>query len=211
MKLYTYFRSSAAYRVRIALNLKGIDYTNEYLNLVKGEHRSAKYLKINPQGLVPTLEIEDGVNLSQSTAIIEWLDEVYPDPPLLPGDSLARAKIRSLYSIISSDIHPICNLRVIKYVESSLDAGKEGKLKWIKHWISEGFSALESEMSDTRFSAGNSPMLSDVYLIPQIYNAIRFNINMDNFPKLYSVYNNCNELPEFFQASPQYQEDATSM
>lgn len=208
MKLYTYYRSSAAYRVRIALNLKGVDYQSEHINLLKGGHLAAKYTLINSQGLVPTLEIDTGVNLTQSSAIIQWLEEVYPDPPLLPGGSLENARIRSFCSAIACDIHPICNLRVIKYVESELGAGKNGKLRWIQHWISKGFSALESEVSGNQFCFGSSPTLSEIYLIPQVYNAIRFQIDMNIYPKLYSIYRNCNELPEFINASPENQIDA---
>ncbi len=209
MELYSYFRSSAAYRLRIALNLKSLEYTQVAVNLLNRDHKSEEYLAINPQGLVPSIKTSDGDVLTQSPAILEWLEEQYPDTPLLPADAIEKAKVRSWCFQIACDIHPICNLRVLKYVSSDLNAGEEGKLDWLAHWMSEGFSALETQLHTGAYCNGNQISLADVYLIPQVFNALRFNVDMSRFPKIMSIYERCNLLPAFVDAQPDKQPDAS--
>lgn len=210
MVLYSYYRSSAAFRVRIALNLKAIKYETVPVNLLEGEHRRLEYLRINSQGLVPTLDAGDGLLLTQSPAILEWLEGQYPDSALLPSEVNQRALVRSLCSIIACDIHPICNLRVLNYLRDALNGGDDQKIAWIHHWIKEGFCSIEKAIAEnetTRFSMGDEPTLADVYLIPQVYNALRFNIEMSEFPKILNIYHRCLELPAFKHASPEEQAD----
>lgn len=208
MELYGYFRSSAAYRLRIALNLKGIEVKQIPVNLLNGEQKSDAYKAINPQGLVPSLKTDEGDFLTQSPAILEWLEEQYPAQPLLPQEPLARAKVRSLCMQIACDIHPICNLRVLKYVANDLGAGDEGKLRWIHHWIGEGFSAFEQQLGAGPYCMGEQITLADVYLIPQVFNALRFKLPMHAYPKIMAVYHACNQLSAFQQAAPDQQPDA---
>ncbi|AFU98173.1 maleylacetoacetate isomerase [Simiduia agarivorans] len=209
MKLYGYFRSSAAYRLRIALNLKGLSAEQVPVNLLKGEQKGEDYKRINPQGLVPSLATDQGAILTQSPAILEWLEDTYPNVPLLPADPLLRARVRSLCMQIACDVHPICNLRVLKYVANDLGAGEEGKIAWIHHWISEGFAAMESQLGDGPYCLGESLTLADVYLIPQVFNALRFKVPMAQFPKIMAVYNACNQVPAFQLAAPDQQPDAS--
>ncbi|MAZ86734.1 MAG: maleylacetoacetate isomerase [Cellvibrionaceae bacterium] len=209
MELFSYFRSSAAYRVRIALNLKGLDHQITGVNLLEKAHKSDDYLAINPQGLVPSLRTSEGNIVTQSPAILEWLEENYPEKPLLPEDSFERAKVRSWCYQIACDIHPICNLRVLKYVSSDLNGGEKGKLQWIQHWIREGFSALEQQLDTGRYCNGDTISLADVYLIPQVFNALRFNVDMTDFPRIRSIYEACNQLTAFIDAQPENQKDAS--
>jgi len=209
MELFSYFRSSAAYRVRIALNLKGLDHQITGVNLLEKAHKSDDYLAINPQGLVPSLRTSEGNIVTQSPAILEWLEENYPAKPLLPADSFERAKVRSWCYQIACDIHPICNLRVLKYVSGDLSGGEEGKLQWIRHWIREGFSALEQQLDTGPYCNGDTLSLADVYLIPQVFNALRFNVDMTDFPRIRSIYEACNQLTAFIDAQPNNQEDAS--
>ncbi len=209
MELFSYFRSSAAYRVRIALNLKGLDHKITGVNLLEKAHKSTDYLAINPQGLVPSLKTTEGNIVTQSPAILEWLEENYSEVPLLPSNSLERAKIRSWCYQVACDIHPICNLRVMNYVSNDLNGGEEGKLQWIRHWISEGFSALEQQLTAAPYCNGDKVSLADVYLIPQVFNALRFNVDMTHFPRILSIYNACNQLPAFINAHPDKQKDAS--
>ncbi len=208
MKLYTYFRSSAAYRVRIALNLKNIDHQLVPVNLLKSEQQSTDYLQKNPQGLLPALETEDGV-LGQSLAILEYLEEQYPETPLLQGNAWQKAHIRNLSYAIACDIHPIDNLRVLKYLSSELNVDDEAKNKWYRHWVEVGFEKIE-RMLDSKniFCAGDSPSLADVCLVPQVFNAIRFKVDMAAYPKIAAVYQRCNELAAFIDAAPENQPDA---
>ncbi len=208
MKLYTYFRSSAAYRVRIALNLKSIDHQLVPVNLLKSEQQSADYLQKNPQGLLPALETDDGV-LGQSLAILEYLEEQYPETPLLQGNAWQKAHIRNLSYAIACDIHPIDNLRVLKYLSSELNVDDEAKNKWYRHWVEVGFEKIE-RMLDSKniFCAGDSPSLADVCLVPQVFNAIRFKVDMAAYPKIAAVYERCNELTAFIDAAPENQPDA---
>ena len=192
--LYSYFRSSAAYRVRIALNLKDIAYEIRPVHLLKngGEQYNADYLALNPQGRVPVLVIENKV-LSQSSAIIEYLEETYPTPPLLPDNALERAYVRSLSQIIACDIHPLNNLRVTNYLQDSVKSVFQQT--WRLHWIQEGFAAIEQLLQKSdyrgRFCFGDKPGMADVFLIPQVYNAFRFGCEMKSYPLISGIYSNC--------------------
>lgn len=212
MKLYSYYRSSAAYRVRIALNLKQLPYDTAAIHLLRkgGEQKSAEYAALNPQKLIPTLE-DKGLLIHQSLAIIEYLDEVYPRHPLLPADAAGRAKVRALSQLIACDVHPLNNLRVLQYLHSSLDAGEDDKNAWYAHWIKEGFTALEQHlalMPEGRFCYGNTPTLADCCLIPQIYNARRFRVDLSSYPNILRIEQACNALPAFQEAEPERQPDA---
>ncbi|HEU4961009.1 MAG TPA: maleylacetoacetate isomerase [Sphingomonas sp.] len=181
--LYDYWRSSASYRVRIALNLKGVEYETRPVNLLAGEQRDAANRARNPQGLVPTLEA-DGTALVQSLAIIDWLDSAFPEPRLVPADPLARAAALARALVIACDIHPLDNLRVLKRLESQFGADQAARDAWYRHWIAEGFAALEAMAGDGPFLGGAAPDLSDVCLVPQLYNARRLDVPLDGFPKL---------------------------
>ncbi|MGI9288059.1 MAG: maleylacetoacetate isomerase [Pseudomonadales bacterium] len=207
MKLYTYYRSSSAYRVRIALNHKHIPYEHYAVNLLEREQQGAEYLAHNPQGLVPALETDDGELITQSIAIIEWLDAIYPDIPLLPSHELQRAKVRALVNIIACDIQPLNNLRVLNFLKIELEISDGQKNDWYQHWICTGFSALESQLSETGFCYGEAVSMADVYLIPQVYNALRFNTDMEAYPNITRIYAACNELNAFKAAHPDQQPD----
>jgi maleylacetoacetate isomerase len=208
MKLYSYYRSSAAYRVRIALNLKQIEHSIEPVNLLKKEHKSADYLTKQPQGLVPCLETDEGQVLAQSGAILSYLDTLYPSCALLPPDHFQAAKIHSFVDMIACDIHPICNLRILNYLTENLKVDGEQKLAWYQHWIAIGFAALETMLAKTTYCFGEQVTLADVYLIPQVYNALRFEVSMAPFPKIMNAFKNCNQLDAFIQAMPENQLDA---
>ncbi|MEM0515914.1 maleylacetoacetate isomerase [Pseudoalteromonas sp. YIC-827] len=207
MKLYSYFRSSAAYRVRIALNLKNVDHELVPVNLLKSEQEGEAYLGKNPQGLLPAVETEQGV-LAQSLAILEWLDETTEQAPLLSGDAWQRAQIRNLAYAIAVDIHPINNLRVLKYLSNELGVSDEQKTKWYQDWITTGFDKVEQLLGDTQFCYGDKPSLADVCLVPQVFNALRFKVPMDNYPKIMAIYQHCNTLKAFADAAPEQQIDA---
>lgn len=210
IKLFSYYRSSAAYRVRIALNLKGIDYKLQTLNLLTGEEKSDPYTTLNPQGLVPMLE-HDGQRLFQSMAILEYLEEIYPHPPLLPSDAAERAWVRALSNIVACDIHPVNNLRILKYLVTELELEEAPKLAWYQHWIMRGFDALETHLrggSNQHYCFGDSPGLADVLLIPQVYNARRFKVDMQQYPIITSIEQHCLNLPAFISALPENQPDA---
>jgi len=208
MKLYSYFRSSAAYRVRIALNLKAIDHELTIVNLLKSEQLGKEYLATNPQGLLPALETDDGV-LAQSLAILEWLDETYPQSPLITGTAWQKAQIRNLSFAIACDIHPVNNLRVLKYLLYELGVDDEAKNKWYRHWIEVGFEKIELMINDNDdYCIGNQPTLADICLVPQVFNAIRFNVDMSVYPKIAAIYEHCNKLAAFNDAAPQNQPDA---
>jgi len=211
MKLYSYFRSSAAYRVRIALNLKGLDCEYASKSLTKNEHLAEDYLALNPQGLIPALEV-DGLAISQSLAIIEYLNEVQPQPPLLPPDPLARAQVRSMALAIACDIHPLNNLRVLHYLRRELGQSDDGVNSWYRHWIAEGFRGLELQVakysSEQRYCFGDSLSLADVCLVPQMYNARRFNCDLSPFPALVAIGTHLETLPAFEKARPEAQPDA---
>lgn len=211
MKLYNYFRSSAAFRARIALNLKGLDYEYVSKALIRNEHRAADYLLLNPQGLVPALDV-DGTVLTQSLAIIEYLNDVYPQPPLLPADPLARAQVRSMALAIACDIHPLNNLRVLNYLRKELAQDDASVNRWYRHWITAGFHGLELQVAQfsksQRYCFGDSLSLADVCLVPQIYNARRFNTDLSPFPKLVAISTHLESLPAFDTARPEAQPDA---
>lgn len=212
IKLYSYYRSSAAYRVRIALNLKGIPYEYKSIHLLKngGEQHSQAYHELNPMGLVPTLVDGDTI-LSQSIAIIEYLDEEYPETnSLFPIEPAARAHVRELSQAIACDVHPINNLRVLKYLKHKLDVDDTQKNEWYSHWIKLGFDAFEQYLIKTSgdFCVGDQITLADCCLVPQVYNALRFKIKLDTYPLIQQVYENCMQLSEFTKATPENQPDA---
>ena len=213
LTLYSYFRSSAAYRVRIALNLKGIKHDYCFVNLIKehSEQHTPAYREINPQELVPAVQTERGDVLTQSLAIIEYLEERHPEPSLLPGPAMQRAKNRAFAQAICCDIHPLNNLRVLNYLRETLNADEGQISAWYQQWITAGFSALEEQLHHSSHNApfcfGGTPTLADVCLIPQIYNAHRFNIDMSAFGTLDKIYNHCLTLEAFQRASPDNQPD----
>ena len=212
--LYSYFRSSAAYRVRIALNLKNIDYEIRPVHLLKngGEQYNSDYLALNPQGRVPVLVVENKV-LTQSSAIIEYLEETYPSPPLLPANAVERAYVRTIAQIVACDIHPLNNLRVLAYLKDSV---KEDGFEhaWRIHWIQEGFAALEQLLQKQgycgRFCSGGMPSMADAFLVPQVYNALRFGCEISSFPSIGSIYKNCLQETTFINAAPEHQPDTES-
>jgi maleylacetoacetate isomerase len=213
--LYTYFRSSAAYRVRIALNLKGLDYRSVSIHLLHdgGQQHQPEYRAINPFGLVPSYQ-ENGRILRQSLAIIEYLDERYPEPPLLPSTPFARAEVRQLALSIACDIHPINNPRILKYLERELHADEATRLRWMRHWIQDGLEALEVLLAGTgtsgRFCHGNQPTLADCCLVPQVFNARRFEVDLSGCPRLQDIAATCEELSAFQEAHPSRQPDAAN-
>jgi maleylpyruvate isomerase len=210
VKVYTYFRSSAAYRLRIALNLKGLsgDMVSIHLQKDGGQHRKPEYRAINPQMRVPALKLDSGEVLTQSLAIIEYLDEVDPQPPLLPRDPVERAKVRALALAIACDIHPLNNLAPLRYLKNELGQEQSKIDAWYHHWILEGFEALETMVRPGPYAAGSEVTLADVCLVPQIYNARRLKVPLDRFPKLVAIDAACAKLPAFEQARPENQPDA---
>jgi maleylacetoacetate isomerase len=205
MKLYNYFRSSASFRVRIALELKDLDYEYIPVHLVKGEHREADYVAVSPSSLVPTLETDAGDRLGQSMAIIEYLDEIHPQPPLVPREPLARARVRALAQLIACEIHPLNNLRVLKYLARDLKVTEETKNTWYLHWVQVGLQAFERELSllpPSTYSFGDTPTLADCCLVPQIFNAKRFNANFDGLPRTMAAFEACMALTAFQKAQP---------
>lgn len=200
--LYDYWRSSASYRVRIALNLKGVRYQSIPTNLVSGENKHAEYLARNPQGFVPMLQIDD-THLTQSLAIIDYLDTKFFDTPLVSRDSLERAKTLAQAMIIAVDIHPVNNLRVLKYLKGRLGQEQAAIDDWYRHWIGEGFAALEVNAPDSGLFGGDAPNLVDVCLVPQMYNARRFNTDLGAFPKLVRIDAALNAVPAFVDAAPE--------
>ena len=211
MKLYSYFRSSAAYRLRIALELKGLDYDYMAVNLVKSEQIEDHYQSINPIELVPALQLDSEEVLTQSVAILEWLEEQYPSPALLPADTIARAKVRAIVNVIACDIHPICNLSVTNHLKSEFGADQATVLHWYRRWMSRGFEAIEALAASNSgaFCMGDSVSLADICLIPQLYNANRFGIELGPYPKLAAVNTHCMTLEAFQRAAPRRQPDST--
>ena len=210
MKLYGYFRSSAAFRVRIALNLKKLDYETLPIHLRRNDQSRPDYLGVNPQGLVPTLD-DSGRRLIQSLAIIEYLDETYPDPPLLPQSPEDRARVRALAEIVACDIHPINNLRVLRYLMHSLGHDETAVAAWYNHWIDAGFQALERLLAgDARtgnFCQGDAPGLADIALVPQVVNAERYRLDLAPYPTINRIFDNCMKLEPFGAAHPNKQPD----
>jgi maleylpyruvate isomerase len=211
IKLYSYFRSSAAYRVRIALNLKSLPYEYLPVHLVKGEQRDERYRALNPQALVPML-VDDRETITQSMAIIEYLDEKVPEPPLLPATPEARARVRAIAQAVACDIHPLNNLRVLKYLTDTLGVSEDAKNAWYRHWIELGLAALEAQLArDSRtgaFCHGEKPTLADICLIPQLANARRYDFSIDAYPTLGRIESHCLALDPFARAAPARQPDA---
>ena len=213
MKLYTYFRSSAAFRVRIALNLKGIAYDPAFINMKPpaAEQRTPEFLAVNPQGLVPTL-VHAGATIAQSLAIIEYLDEIHPQPPLLPAAPVDRARVRAMALAVACDVHPLNNTRVLNYLRSSLAHEEDTVSQWYHHWIETGVQALEEEAKrcsgDGQHMFGKSVTLADIYIVPQMYNARRFNCDLGAYPTLRAICAHLEALPAFAKAAPEAQPDA---
>jgi maleylpyruvate isomerase len=212
MKLYNYFRSSAAYRVRIALNLKGVTWEHVGVHLLKGEQRSPEYLKLSPAGLVPSLVDDDANVVTQSLAMIEYLDDLFPDhAPLLPADSLARAQVRALSLALACDVHPLNNARVLAYLTKELSVSEAQKSAWIAHWISLGLAAFEQSLAQSKscgkFCRGDTPTMADCVLVPQVFSARRFKVDVAAYPLVAAIDARCNELPEFQAAHPSKQPD----
>jgi maleylacetoacetate isomerase len=209
MTLYSYFRSSAAYRVRIALNLKGIAYETVSVHLVKdgGRNRRPEYRAVNPQMRVPALTLETGEVLIQSPAIIEYLDETHPDPPFLPKDPIARAKARALADIVACDIHPLNNTSPLRYLKRAMHQEQSAIDAWYHHWVTEGFEALEALLEPGPYGCGSALTIADIFLVPQIYNARRSKVPLDRFPKITAVEAACLALPAFERARPENQPD----
>jgi maleylacetoacetate isomerase len=211
MKLYGYFRSSAAFRVRIALNLKKLNYESAFIHLRRGDQRQPRFLDINPQGLVPALEVDDTL-LIQSLPIIEYLDETYPEPPLLPSDAKGRARMRALAAMVACDIHPINNLRVLRYLLRPLGQDEAAVETWYNHWIAEGFGALERLLAEGgrtgRFCHGDTPGLADIVLVPQVFNANRYqSLDLTPYPTIVRIYQTCLGIDAFAAAHPDRQPD----
>lgn len=206
MELFTYYRSTSSYRVRIALALKGLDYQALPVNLLKGEQRGAHYLALNPQGRVPALRTDGGELLVQSPAIIEYLEEVYPQPALLPASAESRAKVRGVAAIIGCDVHPLHNVSVLNQLRQ-LGHDDTQVNQWIAHWIGQGLAAVEQLIGDRGFCFGDEPGLADVYLIPQLYAAERFNVDLSGYPRIARVAALAQAHPAFAKAHPSCQPD----
>jgi maleylacetoacetate isomerase len=207
--LHGYWRSGTTYRTRIALNLKGVAYATAPVNLIEGVHKSDDFLRLNPQGLVPALEV-DGRVLTQSPAILEWLEEAHPTPPLLPRDTGERAEVRAMAAVIGCDIHPLNNLRVMKTLRKAFDADPSQTDEWAQRWIAEGFAALEQMVArhGRGFAYGDAPTLADCYLVPQVYSARRFNVDLEPYPALRAASAAAEALPAVAAAHPDRQPDA---
>lgn len=212
MKLYSYFRSSASYRVRIALALKGLEYEFQGIHLRRGEQSAPNFLAVNPQGLVPALVEDDGAVLTQSLAIIEYLEERYPEPCLLPPDPVNRAWVRALSQIVACDIHPINNLRILQYLEKELSLDEPARNAWVLRWIDDGFAAMEKMLQgDQRtgiYCFGDAPTVADICLVPQVFNGQRFGVQMNRYPTLARINRACMELAAFEEQAPGKQPDA---
>jgi maleylacetoacetate isomerase/maleylpyruvate isomerase len=210
MKLYNYFRSSASYRVRIALALKGLGYEYVPVHLTKNEQFNESYAAVSASRLVPTLVDGDSV-LTQSLAICEYLDETHPEPPLLPRDAAGRARVRSLALDIACEIHPLNNLRVLRYLVRDLKVGEDDKNRWYRHWVETGLEAIERQLDDARtgrFCHGDAPTLADICLVPQVFNAQRFDCRLDHVPTVMGVFGECMKLPAFDGTQPSKCPDA---
>ncbi|MFM5095500.1 maleylacetoacetate isomerase [Aeromonas rivipollensis] len=209
LQLFGYWRSSASFRVRLVLQLKGLGYEQHPVNLRQGEQKEKAYRRVNPQGLVPFL-IDGDVQLGQSVAIMEYLDETYPAYPLMPSAAQERARVRQIVNMIACDTHPLNNLRVLNYLEQELGQSKTARDAWYRHWIDETFTALEQLLMTTAgvYCVGNEVTLADCMLVPQVYNARRFNMTLDDYPTIARIVANCEQLQAFIKAAPANQPDA---
>ncbi len=214
MKLYSYFRSSAAYRMRIALALKGIAYDADYVHLRRKDHQSPEYLAMNPQGLVPTLIDDDGTVVTQSMAMVEYLEETRPEPPLLPSDPAGRARVRALALAVACEIHPVNNLRILLYLTKDMGISDDAKNEWYRHWVDVGLTAVEAMLADNpstgRFCHGDEPTMADVFLVPQIFNAERFGCDVDKFSAIRRINDAMLALPALAGTAPGDQPDSVS-
>jgi len=211
VKLYTYFRSSASFRVRIALNLKGVAYEPSFVHLPKGEHRAPAYSKVIPQALTPTLELDGGEQLAQSLAIIEYLDEIHPEPPLLPKDAKGRARVRSLSLLVACEIHPLNNLRTLQYLKRALGQSEDQVNTWYRHWVADGLAKFEADLArggTGKYCHGDVPTMADCCLVPQIFNARRYQCDLGPYPVTMRVFDECMKLEAFDRAQPSKQPDA---
>jgi maleylacetoacetate isomerase len=211
VKLYTYFRSSAAFRVRIALNLKGIVYEPKFVHLPRGEHRAPEYAAENPQALVPLLVANDGTRLAQSLAIIEYLDDLHPRQPMLPKPAKERARVRSLSLLVACEIHPLNNLRVLQHLKRALGQSEDQLNTWYRHWIADGLGKLEGDLKSPgtgRYCHGDTPTMADCCLVPQIFNAKRYQSDLSPYPTVMRVFDECMKLDAFDLAQPAKQPDA---
>jgi maleylpyruvate isomerase len=211
MRFLGYFRSSSAYRCRIAFNLKGLDYDFESVHLKHGEQKSPEFAAVNPQKLVPALITDDGEELTQSLAIIEWLDETYPEPSLLPSDAMQRAKVRAFSQVIACEIHPLQNLRVLQYLRNDLSQDEDAVNAWLARWLGDGLQACEDILakqdSETRFCFGDTPSLADICLVPQVFSAQRFNVDISQMRRINAIYEQCQLISAFSDAHPKNQPD----
>ncbi len=208
MKLYSYWRSTTSYRVRIALNIKGLSFETLPVDLVKGDQRSDAYQEVNPAKGVPALVLDDGTVLTQSLAIIEYLETIYPDPALLPADPVARARVQAAAQVIALDVHPVNNLRIGQQLKS-MGHSQDDVVAWMVHWMEEGFSAFQALLPrGTKFAFGDTPGLADICLVAQLYNAHRWGVDMTPFARLLEIEAACLALPEFEKARPENQPDA---
>ncbi len=213
MRLYSYWRSTAAYRVRIALNMKGLDYEVVPVHLLEdgGQQHAPDYVALNPSHLVPTLVLDDGTPLTQSLAICEYLDITNPEPPLLPSDPIERAHVKAAALVLAADVHPVNNLRVVQHLEARFGASREDSAEWMRHWTGKGFNALQQMVrDDTPFAFGDAPGFADICLVAQYYNARRWDLDLTPYARLTEIEQNCLALPAFDAARPENQPDAQS-
>ena len=212
MKLYTFFRGSSPFRVRIALNLKALTYEAAFVHLAKGEQRKPSYAAVNPQSLLPALVLDDGHVLTQSLAIIEYLDETFPQPPLLPADALERARVRALSLLVACEIHPLNNARTLSHLRKAMNQTEEQVNAWYRHWVADGLAKVEASLTHFpgtgRFCHGDTPTMADCCLVPQVFNAKRFECDTASFPTVMRVFDECMKLEAFDRAQPAKQPDA---